>query len=423
MAVSAIGLSLAYLSHVLFAKWLGVEQYGYYIYALAWAGVLTTFVQLGMNTSTVRLIAELRAEKKSGEIRGVSKFSTLIVLCAWGVCVVATLGVFVLEPGLVPRGQEIVLGIMLPIVATLGLLNQRMSILQGYERVAESMIFQEIVRPTIMICGVAGILFFSNINAEIVVGVNLMATAIALFLAIISTRRHFKAEGIERVKAAYEVRRWLMVSLPYFFIGMMTIAMDMGDLLILGGMLGGKAVGLYAPAAKLSQLILFPMLAIRSRVAPLLSRLYMAQSHAEVQRQLNIVTIFSGLTGGLLSALLVLQSETLLGLFGPEFIEAQSAVMVLAVGMFAFSLTGGVEIFLIMGPFERITILIYAVIVTINVVLNLILIPYFGYIGSAYASTATIIARGMISTFVVWRRSGILPWARVSTHSKSMETM
>ncbi|MBL4692231.1 MAG: polysaccharide biosynthesis C-terminal domain-containing protein, partial [Magnetovibrio sp.] len=209
----------------------------------------------------------------------------------------------------------------------------------------------------------------------------------------------------------YHTRSWLAVSLPYLLIGVLTAVMNQSDVLMLGTMLGSAAAGLYTPAAKLAQLALFPMLAIRSRAAPLMARLYAENDLKELQHQMNMTTIVSTLSGVVLVGGLILCAEPLLKLFGPDYASAAPVLIVLALGMLVFAMTGGIEVFLIFGPFERITVLIYALVVALNLTLNLILIPDFGVIGAAYATAITVIVRGLISTYVVWQRSGIVPWA------------
>ncbi|MBL4613477.1 MAG: oligosaccharide flippase family protein [Magnetovibrio sp.] len=417
MVVSAIGVGLAYVTHVLLAQWLGVESYGHYVYALAWLNVLVTLVQVGMNTSTVRLTAELRAAQNHAAILGLSRFSTLVVLAAG--CAVVLIGGLALAAldgrGIFTPAQVQTLAITLSLVVVLGLLNQRMAILQGFERVAQAHSFLEIVRPLLLIGILAALLPLMEIQSGLAMGANFAATGLALLFVTVVVARLLKREGPARGLARqYHNRAWLALSLPYLAIGGLTVVMDQSDILILGTLMGGAAAGLYLPAIKLSQLLLFPMLAIRSHAAPLLAKLHAQNNIVELQRQMNTITVSSALVGIVLMAGIIWQREFLLSLFGAEFIEAAPAIVVLSLGMMVFAITGGVEVFLIIGPFERVTMLIYALVVALNIVLNLLLIPSFGFMGAAYATAATIVVRGLISTFVVWRRTGVLPWASVS---------
>ena len=413
MAINAVGMALAYASHVLFAKWLGLQQYGYYVYALAWLNVLCIVAQMGFNTSTIRITAELRAQNSNNAIFGLSAFSTQVVLFAGTIILVFGGTLMVMVSDLIEQDQIWTLSIMLPLVVALSLLYQRMAMLQGYEHVAHAQSYLEIVRPVLLIAVMAALTQFMTVNAPVAMMVNLAVTAVTFVAAAISVNRLMNVVSRATVQREFRSREWLSVSLPYLAIGGLTVVMQQSDVLMLGTMLGGVAVGLYVPALKLSQLILFPMLAIRSRAAPQLARLFAENNLNELQRQMNITTLVSGLTGLVLVIALIWQRETVLSLFGAEFIESAPAVVVLTLGMGMFALTGGVEVFLIFGPFERVTMLIYALVLSVNIVLNLILIPSFGFLGAAYATTATVVLRGIISTYVVWRFTGILPWRSV----------
>lgn len=413
MAVNAVGMGLAYVSHVLFAKWMGLEQYGYYVYALAWLNVLTIFVQLGMNTSTVRLTSELLSRGDYAALLGLSSFSTQVVMTA-GVSVMALGGVAIaLVSEQLVRELILTLAVMSALVVVVSLLYQRMALLQGFEQVAQAQAFLEIVRPLVLIALVGACAMMFRVEAHWAMAINFAATALVLLLARVAVAKFLIQGGERDVVPAFHKRAWLAVSLPYLVIGGLTVVMNQSDVLMLGAMMGGVAAGLYTPAIKLAQLVLFPMLAMRSRAAPLLAKLYAQGDRQELQRQMNASTTVSTLFGFVLAIGLFWQRETLLGLFGPDFVAAAPALVVLAVGMAVFSITGGVEVLLIFGPFERLTVFIYSLVVILNITLNLILIPSMGVLGAAYATTTTVIVRGLISTFVVWHRAGVLPWARV----------
>jgi len=414
MVVNAIGMALAYLTHMLFARWLGLGQYGYYVYALAWLNVFTILVQLGMNTSTVRITAELRAQGNHAAIVGLSIFSTRVVTVL-GVGLTAIGAIFLsftLE--LMERELTLTLAVMLPLVVALSLLYQRMALLQGFERVVQAQTFLEIFRPLVLICVVGLFIKLFQVEAHWAMGANLIATTVTLIAATAVSYRYLMVAGVGLRDRVYETRAWLAVSLPYLVIGALTVVMNQSDVLMLGTVMGGAAAGLYAPAAKLAQLALFPMLAMRSRSAPLMAKLYAENNVNELQHQMNKTTIISALAGILLAGGLVWQREVFLGIFGADFIEAAPILVVLALSMMVFAVTGGVEVFLIFGPFERITMFIYTFVVVLNITLNLIWIPTHGVLGAAYATAVTVIARALISTFVVWRRTNILPWARLA---------
>src|SRR5690606_30698804 len=58
LAVNVAGAGLAFLSHILFARWLSVASYGAYVVALSWLNILFILVQAGLNVALIRLVAE-----------------------------------------------------------------------------------------------------------------------------------------------------------------------------------------------------------------------------------------------------------------------------------------------------------------------------------------------------------------------------
>ena len=88
-AVNVAGAGLAFVSHILFARWLTVESYGIYVFALGWLNILFIAVQAGMNLSMVRFVAEYRANGNTTAIRALLGFSNRVVL-GLGLAVVFT---------------------------------------------------------------------------------------------------------------------------------------------------------------------------------------------------------------------------------------------------------------------------------------------------------------------------------------------
>ena len=80
LVVNVAGAGLAFLSHLLFARWMSVESFGIYVYSLSWLNVLTVLMQAGLNVAAVRFIAEYRATRNHWAIARLVRFSTWTVI-------------------------------------------------------------------------------------------------------------------------------------------------------------------------------------------------------------------------------------------------------------------------------------------------------------------------------------------------------
>ena len=83
LIVNVAGAGLAFLSHILFARWLTVASYGNYVFALSWLNVLAIVVQMGLNIAVVRLIGEYRASGNAAAIRRLAAHSDRVLPQVW----------------------------------------------------------------------------------------------------------------------------------------------------------------------------------------------------------------------------------------------------------------------------------------------------------------------------------------------------
>lgn len=411
LAVNVIGAGLAFVSHVLFARWLGVASYGTYVFALSWLSILFIALQAGMNLSMVRFIAEYRAQKNQAAMFAVLAYSNKVVI---GLGILAflcgALAVHLAVPGDAAelRGTFYV---MLPLAIVMALFQQRAAALQGLEQVFRAAAAQEIARPLLLLAAVFLATRLFPADAVVVMTANLVVTAAVLIVLMRHTQARIATEAAED-HGIPPWRAWLRTSLPYVAVTGLTILLTQMDILMIGHMLGPEQAGLYAPAAKIALLAIFPVVAVRSRFGPLAAKLYAEGRTAELQGRMNMATLLSVAACAAMLAVILPGRSLILGLFGPDFLPGGEVVAILALAYLAYSLMGAVEMFFLVGPFERMNAAVSAVTLGINLVLNLILIPRFGIEGAAAATGIAMVIRAGISSAIIYRRTGLLPWTR-----------
>jgi len=79
-----------------------------------------------------------------------------------------------------------------------------------------------------------------------------------------------------------------------------------------------------------------------------------------------------------------------LGIFGDEFIAGSVVLIILLIGRFINSFSGSTGLILQMTGHQKVYRDIVAVALILNIVLNLILTPLYGYVGTAVATVISI---------------------------------
>jgi O-antigen/teichoic acid export membrane protein len=193
-------------------------------------------------------------------------------------------------------------------------------------------------------------------------------------------------------------------SLPLFFTGVLGMVMRSVDVLMLGHFLYTKSVGIYAAAYSIAALISFLLInSLNSIFAPMIATQY-GNKQIDNIKYLYIATtrwmfyIALPIFAGLMAA-----REYIMGIYGYAFVEKGEKVLaILIIGQMANCLTGAVGNILSMTGHQGKELLTNVIVVIINITLNLLLIPAFGIIGAAVATSVSLIIVNGIRVAIVY---------------------
>lgn len=186
-------------------------------------------------------------------------------------------------------------------------------------------------------------------------------------------------------------------ALPLAPISILAFMMLWSDTLMVGALLSSNEVALYSTAAQISFLSLVVLNALESTIYPRF--LAIARQHPEKlkrffwQATLLVVIFLLGVT-----LVMSLLAPFLLGIFGTEFKQAFSALIILLFAQWlrASSLTFSF-MFIIRDKVKYLNTTL-AVSLLINIIANYFLIKHYDYIGAAFA---TLAANAFLTTVIV----------------------
>jgi O-antigen/teichoic acid export membrane protein len=191
------------------------------------------------------------------------------------------------------------------------------------------------------------------------------------------------------------------------FISGMQIINTHTDIIMLGTIKGAEAAGIYSIVNRGAALITFVLFAVNVPLAPVISSLYAAKDMKRLQHVITkssrIILLYSLPIG---ISLIVFRNWFLL-LFGQEFTQGETALIILSIAQLFSAAMGSVGLPLIMTGHERNTAIIVGSSAMLSVVLNVILIPKWGLEGAATATACNIIIRNILSAIWVYKKLGI----------------
>jgi len=187
------------------------------------------------------------------------------------------------------------------------------------------------------------------------------------------------------------------------------------DFVLVAGLIGPKAVGLYAIASRYAELLRLPALSLNYVLFPAFARAGTVQARSETSRSLARLW-WTPVAAALPMALLAPYVVPLV--YGEEFRGSSGPALVLLVGMSGVVINGIITAYLSGIGRPGLGSIATGAGLVITVLLDLLLIPRFGVMGAAAASTATYLTTTVV-LLVAFRWVGAAPSRAASPATSS----
>lgn len=412
-AIRVISAVIALVSQILMARWMGSFEYG--IFVLVWTAMIIvgTLSCLGFHTSIVRYIPQYRQTKDLAKLRGVMTTSRAFVL------VISSLLTLIGLAGLWEFAGELdphyiipfYLGVIcLPMIALSNALEGTARA-NSWAMLSLGPIY--LLRPVLILLFMTMAIYADfPATAETALAAAVIAT-FATTLFQIATIHPPTSREVRHVRSGYSMREWVVVSLPIFLIEGIFFLLTNADVLMVGWFLTPHEVGVYFATVKTLALVHFVYYAVKAGVAQRYAQYAHGNDHARLAAFARETASWTFWPSLLLAAAVLAAGKPLLSLFGPGFSEGYPLLMVLVAGVIARSAVGPAESLLTMSGKQNICAVVYAAALTINICLNLILIPMLGLWGAALSTSIAMACEAAMLAFTVWRTLGIVMVVKV----------
>jgi O-antigen/teichoic acid export membrane protein len=410
LVIRLAGTGLAFGLQVLLARLLGVGPYGDYIYAFSVVTFLSGLLKLGLDATTVRFLSTYRASGKWGLIRGfLRRTLQLQTASALAGTLLMLLVVWLLGGRLDLDLKHTLLlsALVLPALTLQFLAEAR---LRALSRVALGRIPQEIIQPILVGALVAGALLLTRgeVDAPTAMTATLLAVSSAVALGFVLFRA-FVPREVLAAAPEYQTRHWTKTAVQLSLVASGFVVLAQIDVLLSGYYLGTAQAGTYSVASRISRLVPFGLTAVNLAISPMISRLWEEQRHSELQRIVTLAAAGIILTTLPVSLVCAIFAEPLLSLFGDDFAGARGALIVLVLGRTFGAFSGPTSLLLTMTGRQMLVVKVLGVSAAIDIALHVVLLPRFGIMGAAAATTITLVVWNVILTWFVFRRMRLDP--------------
>ncbi|GGN23744.1 flippase [Halarchaeum nitratireducens] len=403
-------LAISFIAKVLIARSLGHVDYGAVSLGITTAAVTSTLVILGLHSGIGRYLPryESRADRRSVLV---SAFRV-----AFPLSLLVGAALFVLAPFLATRVFDDpsltfifrIFAVAIPFGAVMKL---ALGSVQGMQESLPKVVVQNVTFPVVRFLGIVVALLF-GLGAIGVSYAYLASYAAAALVGLVYLSR--RTPLFDRtVSTVSRERELLSFSLPLVASGAMTIVISDIDFYMLGAFGGTGAVGVYNVAYPLAQLLMTAMTAFGFVFMPILSELDASGEHDQMKRLYQLATRWVVLaTLPLFLLLFLFPEQAIRYTFGAEYVSGAAALSVLAAGFFIHTTFGLNKGTLTSLGHTRLIMLDDIAAAVLNVLLNLVLIPKYGLLGAAYATTASYLLLNLLYSIQLYRRTRIQPFTR-----------
>jgi len=407
------GMAISYAVQSYLARCLGAQQFGTYSFATAILNVLALLVSFDLGNAALRYAGPYAASKQWGMLRGFVRFSRLLVLFT-SLTVAMVLGVFGLFglPANLDHLRTLLLaGGVLLIPSSMILLE--LNLLQALQRVYEVRVPNLLVRPVVLFLCFYAVSWVddSKLGATEALLSNAAGTWVALALSLYFWRKNRPATVISalRITARCEWIRFSSVTLATNLL--YAILSNQADIILVGTLIGPAEAGIYSAASQLSFLVAFGSSTINHVAATRCASYHELGDLMGLRSLVCKLTVLNVVVAAPVVLVLGLWGEVVLRTFGPEFTTAYPVLVTLIVGGAANAFWGGLwGTLLTMTGYHKVGGWLVTVVAALNVGLALLLIPQFGMLGAAWATSVAVLVRAVAVAIMVRRRLGFWPW-------------
>lgn len=410
LAITVIGTGLGILMRLILARAVDTQAFGDFMYVMSWVNILVVVCLWGLEASSLRFVPGYHALSEFDKLNSFFVYglrrTTITALVIGGILIAVT----ALLQHQMSRDLMFTFWIASLLIPINTIISLARSMLLAFKHIVVAQLPWAILRPLFFLLVIAAIALLGNQSnaVEAFTIYTLLSTGILAFYlyALFS-----KTSVSVRSSSVYpeEKALWDESAKQLLSQSVLRLFNSQTDVILIGFFLGTAEVGIYTAAVTVVLLLDFSLNAVNTVVAPIFSGLYSQGKIGELQQVVQLTARGVTTYAIVASILIFIGGKTLLGLFGPEFIAAYEALLILMAGRFVNSFAGSVGFLMTTSGHEHIATRILTLSAVTSIVLNFLLIPALGIVGAALANSIAMITWNVLMYINVKRRLGIDP--------------
>ncbi|MBW4360048.1 oligosaccharide flippase family protein [Flavobacterium taihuense] len=413
--ITYIGFGIGAINTLyLYPIFLGATYYALTNYILSAANVIMPLFAIGMQNTLVKFYAQYQTEKER------SQFLSFTVLFPLLMCIpLAILGFFFFDDILnfVSKKNPVVKTFILLIPFT-GLCMAYFEIFYAWARVHMHSVFGNFIKEV-------GLRLFSLITligvyyhwitvvqfVYVTAGIYLLALIVTMLYAFYIKRPVFQFVIPENVKDILVYTFYIILS------GSVANLLLDGDKIMLNQYMKIENIAYYSVATYIALVISVPSRAMHQIVYPITAKLMHENKHDELNNLYKKTSINLQIVGGFVMLCIFVNINQLYEMVPKEYSGGIMVVFMIGLSKYFDLILGNNNAIIFNSKYYRAVLFLGVGLVVLTVVLNMIFIPLFGIIGSAFATLLSITCYSLAKLLFVVKRMHLYPFTKQTLHS------
>ncbi|RLM71386.1 flippase [Halorubrum sp. Atlit-8R] len=398
-------LGTLFLIKLVLARELGQSAFGVVSIGISMFTLISTIILFGQNTGVGRYIPRLSSDKQIRDYV-ISAFVTVIpasVTCSIAIILFRQ----EISSAFFDTSQVVPILIFAMVIPLAALMKLTVGVIQGLQNAQAKAIIQDVSLPVFL--SVLGIFAaFQWKTAEAVSYAYLISyvlIAVVCLYFIYSRTSTFDLTGYK-----FRGKELLRFSAPLTITLIMFQILTHMDIFVIGYYHPSELVGIYSAVYPITKLLIFVLGAFRFLFMPIFSEFHSEGNTKRMRETYNEMTEWIVLLTLPIFITLILFPETIISvLYGPAYTDGANVLILLCIGFFTHT---------VLGPNRNATTAIgdtdyiskvAVIIATINIVLNILLIPEYQLVGAATATVVSYVIWNVSLNYRLYTRYSIFP--------------
>jgi O-antigen/teichoic acid export membrane protein len=406
------------------SRTLGMSDFGLYTLGITQVATLAALAPLGMDFGIILFAARYLKSGETRKLKG-AILTTGFVALASGVLLSAAFFSIARWGGVFESEKSAVFQVVAPAVLLFSLVLYMAGILRGYkDNVAYALNSQIILPTTIFVAVLAAAFLWPGVWGAL--GAFTFAHVVALAVVIALSWRRVRSLFSDRaLRPEWETRKILLYSVPMGVESLLyRLIQQAVDLNMLAWLASMAEVGIYKVAWSLATASAVLVWAVETTLNPVIAELVYVKEMARLQTLLGLVTRWMAIAILPVTLVLFLLPDVVLKLWRPEYVAGIPALYILLFGQVVFVILAPTARLLPMAGYSRVNFLNGLGALILDFFLQRVLIPRWGMVGAATATTLTLVAwsLGRLATMrailrlnpFTWRLGALTAYAAVA---------